>query len=95
MLVDNFVGREGELFLVRSDASSAQVQLTLASVTTWGHPVFEGARQPFTLLFHGVFDPWLPQAIYPFDHPALGEFDMFIVPVGPDEVGMRYEAVFS
>jgi hypothetical protein len=28
-------------------------------------------------------------------HAERGEFDLFIVPLGPDERGMRYEAVFT
>ncbi len=30
-----------------------------------------------------------------FSHPQLGAFDLFIVPLGPDDEGMRYEAVIS
>jgi hypothetical protein len=37
----------------------------------------------------------LPQRIYPFEHPDLGAFEVFIVPVGADPDGVRYEAVFS
>ena len=39
----------------------------------------------------------LPQAMYAFEHDALGKLDLFIVPIGPDadREGMRYEAVFG
>jgi hypothetical protein len=29
------------------------------------------------------------------EHTTLGRFDLFLVPLGPDDAGARYEAVFS
>jgi hypothetical protein len=52
-------------------------------------------REPFSLLFRGPASPWLPQCIYPLEHAQLGTLDLFLVPVGPDEHGMRYEAIFT
>jgi len=52
-------------------------------------------REPFSLLFHGPADMVLAQSTYKFEHDHIGKFDMFIVPVGPDEKGMRYEAIFN
>ncbi len=51
------------------------------------------AAGSFRLEFLGPLDPVLPQAIYPFRH---GEdlFDIFIVPVGREPNGTRYEAIF-
>lgn len=48
----------------------------------------------FRLEWRGPADPLLVQAIYRF---RRGErlFDMFIVPVGRDERGTLYEAVFN
>ena len=48
----------------------------------------------FRLHFHAPRESLLPQAMYHFRHTDLGSFDIFIVPLGPDDVGMRYEAVF-
>jgi hypothetical protein len=86
----DFEGHVGEVFLI-PDA----VALTLSSVTRWGPEVGDGERQPFTLVLHGPREPVLPQSIYPFEHPAMDPFDLFIVPVGPDSRGMGYEAVFA
>jgi hypothetical protein len=55
----------------------------------------EEGRLPFSIVFLGPLEPVLPQRIYRFEHEALGTFELFIVPIGPDESGMRYEAVFS
>ena len=37
----------------------------------------------------------LPQGIYRGDLGPHGAVDIFIVPIGPDAEGMRYEAVFN
>jgi hypothetical protein len=52
-------------------------------------------RSPFSIVFRGPREPVLPQRIYTFSHEKLGSFELFIVPIGPDDEGMRYEAVFS
>jgi hypothetical protein len=52
-------------------------------------------RVPFSLIFHVDSDPGAPQQICAVRHRELGEFELFLVPIGPDERGMRYEAVFS
>jgi hypothetical protein len=61
--------------------------------------VAEGAagesRTQFALLFRGGPDSPLGQRIYRLDHDQLGELDLFLVPLGRDEVGQRYEAVFT
>ena len=61
-----------------------------AATATTGAP-----REPFSLLFVGPADPLLPQATYLLTHPALGELPVFLVPVGQDADGVRYEAVFA
>ncbi|HEX6390540.1 MAG TPA: hypothetical protein VFZ89_13865 [Solirubrobacteraceae bacterium] len=52
-------------------------------------------REPFCLLFYTGRDVVVPQQICRMRNRHLGEFSMFIVPVGPDQRGMRYEAVFT
>lgn len=57
------------------------------------HP---GARpEPFSTYFRGARQPILPQRIYQVEHESLGTMDLFLVPIGPDGQGMRYEAVFN
>lgn len=50
---------------------------------------------PFALLFYGPGERLLPQRIYRLEHATLGAFDLFIVPLGPDAQGLRYEAIFT
>lgn len=36
-----------------------------------------------------------PQGIYVVEHPKLGRIEIFLVPIGTDKEGMRYQSVFS
>jgi len=52
-------------------------------------------REPFSLLFHGPSDGWLQQGTYAFEHDAMGRMEIFVVPLGADAEGMRYEVIFA
>jgi hypothetical protein len=52
-------------------------------------------RAPFSLLFRGPITPWVPQGIYRLENEKRGALEFFLVPIGPDEKGMRYEAIFN
>jgi len=51
--------------------------------------------EQFSLIFTGSPSPWLKQGMYTLVHPQMGECELFLVPIGPDASGMRYEAIFS
>ena len=87
-----FADRLGDTFRVGEGADALELQLTDASA---GIAREGAAREPFSLVFRGPLEPVLPQQIYHFEHDELGAFDLFIVPVGPGEAGMQYEAVFG
>ena len=60
------------------------------------HEPHDGPRkQPFSLYFRSPQRGALPQAIYRVEHERMGPLDLFLVPVGPDDKGMCYEAVFN
>ena len=70
----------------------------LTTVTELGPaPTREGApqRAPFSIILRGPMRPILPQRIYHIEHERMGALDIFIVPIGPDQAGMRYEAIFG
>jgi hypothetical protein len=48
----------------------------------------------FSLLFVGR-GALLPQGTYPLSHPALGEMNLFLVPIQTKKDGVCYEAVFN
>lgn len=52
-------------------------------------------HEQFSLLFRGPSEPPVPQATYTVSHPELGEFLLFLVPVGRDPHGLIYEACFN
>ena len=52
-------------------------------------------RDPFSIVFRGPKDAGLPQRIYKIEHKKVGKLDLFLVPIGPDDKGMRYEAIFT
>ena len=52
-------------------------------------------RKQFSLIFHESDSTYVPQRIYAIKHPTLGWLDLFLVPIGPDQTGMRYQAVFT
>ena len=74
----------------------SQFGLTLVKVTKLGDGEEEtGRRGPFSLIFRGPLDMRLPQQIYTIIHPKMGSLQIFIVPVGPDQSGQCYEAIFN
>jgi hypothetical protein len=53
------------------------------------------ARSQFSLIFRGGPTPPLAQRIFGVEHERMGRLEIFLVPLGPDDVGQRYEAVFA
>ena len=54
------------------------------------------ARKPFSLVFRtNQKTEYYPQGMMILSHPEKGEIPLFFVPVGFDEVGMKYETVFA
>lgn len=76
------------------DKSMLIVQLVEAEPRGSFDPEMQ-TRQPFSLLFRGPPEPLLPQGLYRMNHRQLGDLELFLVPIGPDRQGMRYEAVFT
>jgi hypothetical protein len=67
----------------------------LVSATRLGRGGGASRREPFSLIMRGPVSPALPQRTYPVTHQSLGRLEIFLVPIGPDGEGMRYEAIFS
>ena len=86
----------GTKFRVHS-ATTQTCDLELAEATSLGSAAGRtpSNRDPFSLIFRGAPQPILPQQIYKFEHDRLGTLEMFIVPIGPDNQGMRYQAIFT
>lgn len=52
-------------------------------------------RQPFSIELLADNTDNFGQQIYELSHPALGDVSLFVVPLGPEEKGMRYQIVFN
>ncbi|MBV9325843.1 MAG: hypothetical protein JO352_18900 [Chloroflexi bacterium] len=91
--IDTFSSLVGDTFAMHVDADHVlQLELIHAASTGQSNP---SARRPFSLVFRGPPTPVAVQQIYQLHHPALGRFAPFLVPIGRDERGMLYEAVFT
>ena len=78
------------------DLSDTSVEMELIEVV--GLPPKESEevrRQPFSLVFRGPAEPLLPQQIYRLRNAQFGEAEIFLVPLGPKQDGIEYEAVFT
>jgi pimeloyl-ACP methyl ester carboxylesterase len=95
--IETFSGHLGSTFSIHLD-DLPHMDVELISATRLGGSAgkeIPDRRQPFSIVFRGPGDVLLPQRIYPMEHDQIGSFDLFLVPIGPDEKGLRYEAVFT
>ncbi len=55
-----------------------------------------GSRVPFSLIFRaGSREFYRPQGVFLLEHSNLGRVELFLVPIGPDDAGMLFQAVFN
>lgn len=52
-------------------------------------------HQPFSVIFLTQTSETFEQQTYTMQYAQTGELLIFLVPIGPGEDGMRYEAVFN
>jgi uncharacterized protein DUF6916 len=55
----------------------------------------EQGMERFSVYFSSPLEFLLPQSTYRLAHPEMGEFDVFLVAIGQDPDGYRYEAVYN
>jgi hypothetical protein len=94
----DFAGRVGETFVVAADDGD-RTEIELVEATEGledGGPGPDGQqRKQFSLVFRGAAGAPMPQRIRQLTHETLGELDLFLVPIGSDATGVRYEAAFA
>lgn len=84
----------GKSITLRTGAGQ-EVPLELAAVTPLGAPYPGTTREPFSLTFRGAPALRLPQGIYHFQIPELGELEFFISQTADGPAGSWFEAIFS
>jgi hypothetical protein len=93
--IDTFRPRLGELFhIVLDDGGHLPTKLTAVD-PSGASPAAGSARTPFSLVFHTVPGVVLPQRIYRMQNETMDSFELFLTPLGPDDRGTRFQAVFT
>lgn len=95
--IDTFAPHLNTTFKVQHDAGVSDMTLIrVKNLLDGKRPRHAKAkRDPFSVIFLGPADRMLSQRTYHFMHDGIGELDLFIVPVGRDEAGTEYEAIFT
>jgi hypothetical protein len=93
---ETFVPHVGTTFEATTQAGDTiALVLTSCDVDSSSGPA-PGGRIPFSLLFHDAdASRYAAQQTFSMSHEDLGEFPLFLVPRGPDQHGMGYQAIFS
>lgn len=91
-----YAARKGQRFRLRF-ADGTELALELTEVHDLGtRPTEAGPLSTYSLMFRTPGEMrFAPQGTYRVEHDELPDQDVFLVPKGADEVGMRYEAIFN
>jgi hypothetical protein len=89
LVTSTFEGRVGETFTASPSHSGGPLELVLSSCDQSPHARPE--HPAFSLTFESSQPDPREQQIFTLEHSELGEFDLFLVPVGPQQ----YEAVIN
>ena len=89
-----YVECQGDPFQIIPESANP-VAVELIEVTSLARNAAPAPDRPFSLIFRGLRTPVLPQRMYLVEHERLGGHLLFLVPIGPDEHGMRYQAIFN
>jgi hypothetical protein len=91
-----FVDLPRSRFRVYADnAPPVEIELVEATTSASSRVPARVSEASFSLVFAGPRKPFLSQRTYRVEHEKLGVFDLFLVPIGEDQHGFRYEAVFN
>ncbi len=93
LTIEMFEEQVSRTFLIKVE--DTDVEAGLVDCRSLESDAEEGRRKPFSLLFRGPLEPVLPQQIYEVRSEQTELMEIFLVPIGPGKVGMRYEAVFT
>ncbi len=93
LTLETLAPRIGDRFQISAGEGNT-IDVTLIEATPLGASA-RGGRQPFSIVFLGPAAPVWPQRIYRVAHEALDPLDVFLVPIGPRDGGMQYQAIFA
>lgn len=79
-----------------TDAPAGDMELKLIEAKAAAPVGLDAHHEKFSLIFSGPKSPVLEQKIYRFEHPRIGWFAMFIVPIVTEATGQQhYQAIFN
>jgi len=95
LVFEDFSDKVGQIFSITFDDAPA-IAMTLAEAELMPSSL-KGAdvRPAFSLVFLIDVPKMLPQQLYRVEQEALGQMDLFLVPVGKKPDGFEYQAMFN
>ena len=91
LTADDFISRRGRP--VRVIAGDEAMPLEIADINAMGQSERPGGA--FSVLFRGPKSPVIDQAMHQVEFDTEPPIGLFLVPVGEDDSGILYEAVFG
>lgn len=88
---EEFAKHLNSKFQIRIDES----QIVESELVEVSELLLSPRQERFSIIFRTSNDVFLEQGLRPLEHDAMGQFELFLVPVGRDQVGTYYEAVFN
>ena len=85
----------GHAFHVEAGGQRVAFELIEATALSAGKRPVTVRGEPFSLVFRAPATFNRDQGIYELQHDGLGALSIFLVPIGRDATGLRYEAVFN
>lgn len=90
---EDFESLRGRTVEIRFGETRQPAEVVEVQRRTGGAP--EG-RSPFSVIVEsGSRDRCWPQGLHVLAHPEHGDLELFMVPLGPGDAGMRYEIVMN
>ena len=74
---------------------SSPLAVELIEVSEKSSTTSNAERLPFSIVFRGPKNTDYQQGTYKVNHKDVGEILLFLVPIGPDDEGLCYEAIFN
>lgn len=90
---EDFATHVKKTFKVTAEAIAFEAELIEVAPT--GGTLGPTGRTPFSLVWRGPDTAEPLQQVYRVEHEDVGVLDLFLVPLGPDDQGMKYEAVVT
>jgi len=88
---EEFLKHLNTKFRIRvSEADAIEAELTDVS-----ERLMSPRQERFSLVFRTANERLMEQGQRTFEHDHMGTFSLFIVPIGRDDAGTDYEAVFN